>query len=213
MMTRTCLALCTFLALGCTPSDDKNDNTETDATTDSDDLETTATADTGDADAISFVDDAADGLSVVAVEPARYLGVWYEIATSPSPQQAACTATQAEYSLLDNGDIKVVNQCNLGSLDGDLNIIEGSASAVDDSYARLLVDFNLGFTAPYNIVELDGSVGDEPYEFAVVSSPGFFLWVLSRTPQMDPEVYDLLVERALDRGLPADTLIETLQPE
>ena len=123
MMTRTCLALCTFLALGCTPSDDKNDNTETDATTDSDDLETTATADTGDADAISFVDDAADGLSVVAVEPARYLGVWYEIATSPSPQQAACTATQAEYSLLDNGDIKVVNQCNLGSLDGDLRTI------------------------------------------------------------------------------------------
>ena len=215
MMTRTCFALCTLMALGCAPSDDKNDNTENEATTGTDDLETTGTDGTTDTedDGVSFVEDAADGLSVVAVEPERYLGVWYEIAASPSPQQAACTATQAEYSLLDNGDIKVVNQCNLGSLDGDLNIIEGSASFIDDSYARLLVDFNLGFTAPYNVVELDGTEGDAPYEFAVVSSPGFFLWVLSRTPQMDPELYDLIVERAVERGLPGDTLIETIHPE
>jgi len=216
MTIRPCLALCTLLALGCTPSDDKTDNNENEATTGTDELGTTGTdgtTDTGGDGGLSFVEDAADGVSVVAVEPDRYLGVWYEIASSPSPQQAACTATQAEYSLLDNGDIKVVNQCNLGSLDGDLNIIVGSASFVDDSYARLLVDFNLGFTAPYNVVELDGSTGDEPYEFAVVSSPGFFLWVLSRTPQMDPELYDIIVERAVERGLPGDTLIETIHPE
>ena len=53
----------------------------------------------------------------------------------------------------------------------------------------------------------------EPYAFAVVSAPGFALWVLSRTPQMDPELYDELVERALERGYPADEPIPTLQPE
>ncbi|HCH64604.1 MAG TPA: lipocalin, partial [Deltaproteobacteria bacterium] len=106
---------------------------------------------------------------------------------------------------------RVINRCYLDSLDGDFNEIEGSASFVDDTYARLLVDFGFGFEAPYNLVELDGRDGDAEYEFAVVSSPGFALWVLSRTPEMDPELYDLLVDRATDRGLPSDTLVATVQ--
>lgn len=161
----------------------------------------------------SFVADATDGASVEAVEAERYLGVWYEIATTPSPNQASCTGTTADYSLRDDGDIRVINRCYLGSLDGTLNEIEGKASFVDETGARLLVDFGFGFSAPYNIVELDGSAGDDPYEFAVVSSPGFSMWILSRTPQMDPELYDLLIERAADRELPVDRLAETPQPE
>ena len=188
---------------GETPADDTAATEET----------TSDTAATVTTDATTFVDDAADGQSVVAVDAGRYLGVWYEIATTPSPQQTSCTGTSAEYSLRDDGDVRVLNRCYLGSLDGPLNEIEGSASFVDASNARLLVDFGFGFAAPYNIVDLDGSAGDAPYDFAVVSSPGFALWILSRTPQMDPELYDLLVDRALERGLPADELVETLQPE
>lgn len=166
-----------------------------------------------DEEGISFVALASDELSVAAVEPERYLGLWYEIASTPSFQQQSCAGTTAEYALLDNGDISVLNRCFLGDLDGDLNEIEGSASFVDDTYARLLVDFGFGFEAPYYIVELDGANGDAPYQFAVVSSPGFALWVLSRTPQIDPELYDLLIERALQRELPADELVQTVQPE
>lgn len=161
----------------------------------------------------SFVPLADDGLSVSAVEPERYLGLWYEIATTPSGPQQSCTGTTAEYSLLDSGDIRVLNRCYLDSLDGALSEIEGSASFVDDSYARLLVDFGFGFTAPYNIVELDGSDGEEPYEFAVVSSSGVLMWVLSRTPEMDPDLYALLLERADDQDLPIDRLVETVQVE
>ena len=43
-----------------------------------------------------FVPDADDNASVESVDPARYLGVWYEIATTPSQQQAACAGTMAE---------------------------------------------------------------------------------------------------------------------
>jgi len=161
----------------------------------------------------TFVPDATDGLSVEAVEAERYLGTWYEIASTPSANQSECTGTTAEYSLRDDGDVRVVNRCYLGSLDGTLNQIEGKASFADDSGARLLVDFGFGFAAPYNIVDLDGAAGDAPYGFAVVSSPGFALWILSRTPQMDPELYGLLLQRGTDRGLPTDRLVETLQPE
>lgn len=212
---RACLALCVLLTVGCTPSEDKNTSGSDSDLDDSDGFDDTA-VDTGDGEksgSSDFVEDAEDGLSVVALDPARYLGVWYEIASSPSPQQSACAGTTADYSLRDDGDIRVLNRCYLGSLDGSLNEIEGKASTLDDTYARLLVDFDLGFEAPYYVVELDGQAGDEPYEFAVVSSAGFALWVLSRTPQMDPELYDLLVERATERGYPADTLIMTEQPQ
>ena len=207
------LALFALLATACASSDDKSTDGTTDGTTASESTTDGTTDGTTDADDGMFVEDAADGLSVASVNPERYLGVWYEIASTPSPQQALCAGTTAEYSLREDGDVRVVNRCYLGSLEGDLNVIEGSASFVDDTYARLLVDFNLGFEAPYNIVELDGQDGDEPYQFAVVSSPGFALWVLSRTPTMDAELYDTLLLRAADRGLPADTLIETVQPD
>ena len=41
---------------------------------------------------------------------------------------------------------------------------------------------------------------------------GAALWVLSRTPQMDPELYEILLERAEANDLPVDELIETEQP-
>ena len=73
------------------------------------------------------------------------------------------------------------------------------------------MDFNLGFEAPYNI-ELDGQDGDEPYQFAVVSSPASPCGCCL-APHHGRRLYDTLLLRAADRGLPADTLIETVQPD
>lgn len=161
----------------------------------------------------SFVEQSQDGASVQAVEPERYLGLWYEIATTPSFQQTRCTGTTAEYSLREDGLIGVLNRCYLDSLDGSLSQISGTATPIDDTFARLLVDLGFGFDAPYYVVDLDGSKGEEPYEFAVVSSGGQAMWILHRSPQMDPDLYDLLIERALERGLPVDDLMRTEQPD
>ena len=56
----------------------------------------------------------------------------------------------------DDGDIRVLNRCYLGSLDGSLNEIEGKASTLDDTYARLLVDFDLGFDLDFDSSERAG---------------------------------------------------------
>ena len=105
----------------------------------------TDTANT-DTDSVSeFVDYSADGMSVRSLEPTRYLGVWYEIATTPSFQEANCTGTTAEYGFIDDETISVYNRCYIGALDGRLNEIEGTASFADDSFARLFVDFGFGF--------------------------------------------------------------------
>ena len=92
-----------------------------------------------------FVADASDGESVESVDPARYLGLWYEIATTPSQQQSYCSGTMAEYSLIDADTIGVTNRCYVGDLDGNLNEVEATARPLDDTYARLMVDFGFGF--------------------------------------------------------------------
>ena len=158
-----------------------------------------------------FVSLADDGESVISLNPERYLGLWYEVATTPGMQQQNCVGTTATYGLIDEVTIEVVNKCWLGSFDGNENQIQGTATAIDDSYARLLVDFNFGFEAPYNVVELDGSSGDEPYQFAAVSSYTA-LWILSRTPDIDEALLEELLERLDERELPIDRLEYTEHP-
>ena len=62
---------------------------------------------------------------VAQLEPERYLGLWYEIATVPAGQQARCTGTTATYSSIDATTIGVRNQCYIDLLDGPLNSIDG----------------------------------------------------------------------------------------
>ena len=158
-----------------------------------------------------FASIAEDDQSVISLEPERYLGVWYEIATTPGFQQQNCVGTTATYSLIDTETIGVLNECWLGSFEGNRNRIEGTATAIDESYARLLVDFNFGFQAPYNVVELDGSSGSEPYQFAAVASYNA-LWILSRSPEIDEELLAELLERLEEREFPVDRLEYTPHP-
>ena len=46
-----------------------------------------------------------------SVDLKRYAGLWYEIASKPVSQQEGCRCTTAEYSLLEDGVIRVVNTC------------------------------------------------------------------------------------------------------
>jgi apolipoprotein D and lipocalin family protein len=49
--------------------------------------------------------------TVPSVDLNRYLGVWYEIASYPAWFQKGCTGSTADYSLLPNGRIQVINRC------------------------------------------------------------------------------------------------------
>ena len=67
-------------------------------------------------------------LTVVdSVDLQRYLGKWYEIASYPAWFQKDCTGSTAEYDLLPDGRIQVVNRCFEKQLDGPLKESEGKA--------------------------------------------------------------------------------------
>jgi apolipoprotein D and lipocalin family protein len=147
--------------------------------------------------------------TVEKVELPRYLGTWYEIASFPQSFQKGCTATTATYSLRSDGEIDVLNRCRKHRLDGVENQALGRARVVDTvTNARLEVSFFRPFWGGYWIIDLGND-----YQYAVVGHPGRdYLWILSRTPTMAPEVYDGILSRLRERGYQTERLVKTLQP-
>ncbi len=154
--------------------------------------------------------EAAGELSVVPrVEIERYLGTWYEIARYPNRFQNECVSVTADYSLRDDGKIRVVNACRKGAPDGPIKRIEGKAWVVDrETNAKLRVQFFWPFWGAYWIIDLG-----EDYKYAVVGHPKRkYLWILSRTPDMSPELYQTIVERLVKKGYDPARLEKTPQP-
>ena len=154
----------------------------------------------------------ADGRSlevVPYVDLSRYLGTWYEIATVPQRFQKGCVGVSAEYSPRKNGDIQVVNTCIQDTLDGEVRKVRGKARVVDKTTnAKLKVSFFWPFWGSYWIIGLDAD-----YQWAVVGHPSRnYLWILSRSPQMDDVLYDKLLKLIAEKGYDLERIEKTLQP-
>lgn len=143
---------------------------------------------------------------VERVDIERYLGKWYEIARLPFSQQEGCNCTTAEYELIDSATLRVINKC---IKDGELDDANGKAFVVEGSKnAKLRVQFFWPFRGDYWVIELD----EENYQYAVVGTPSRkYMWILSRTPQMDDTIYNSLIERASAKGFDINKLIKTKQ--
>jgi apolipoprotein D and lipocalin family protein len=148
-------------------------------------------------------------LQVVSyVDLNKYGGTWYEIARYPNRFQEGCVGTSATYTLLQDGKIGVLNQCRKGSLDGEISSAKGKAWVVDkETNAKLKVSFFWPFSGDYWIIDLG-----ENYEYAVVGHPDRkYLWILSRTPEMDDPTYNLILERIRKQSYDVSKLMKTLQ--
>ena len=145
---------------------------------------------------------------VPQVDLKRYLGTWYEIARFPFRIQEGCVATQATYTLLEDGKIGVLNQCRKNSFDGEFSTAKGKAWVVDkETHAKLKVRFFWPFSGDYWIIDL----GDH-YDYAVVGYPNRkYLWILSRTPQMDETLYKQILEKLHHQHYDVSRLIKTPQ--
>ncbi|MDH4281235.1 MAG: lipocalin family protein [Myxococcales bacterium] len=146
--------------------------------------------------------------TVPEVDLNRYLGTWYEIASYPQSFQEGCTGTTATYTLRDDGQIDVLNECRKGSLDGKEDSARGRARVVDrDTNAKLEVSFFRPFWGDYWIIDLGPD-----YEYAVVGHPSRdYLWILSRTPTLDEATYEGISSRLEQEGYPLDRLQKTIQ--
>ena len=142
------------------------------------------------------------------VDLTRYGGSWYEIASYPQSFQKGCTGTTASYAARDDGEIDVTNRCFLERLDGEEKTANGRARVVDEkTRAKLEVSFFRPFWGDYWVIDLAPD-----YSYAVVGHPSRdYLWILSRTPTMAPDVYQGILDRLKAQGYELDRLQRTLQ--
>jgi apolipoprotein D and lipocalin family protein len=137
------------------------------------------------------------------VELEKYLGKWFEIAHLPARFQEGCTDTTATYTLSEDGNISVLNECRRN---GKVKLAKGKAKVVDkNSGAKLKVTFFWPFYGDYWIIDLG-----KDYNYAVVGTPNRkYLWILSRTPQMADKLFSQLIESAKSKGFDVSKLIKT----
>ena len=132
-----------------------------------------------------------DNSTVERVDLDRYLGEWYEIVRKPHSFEKGMSHVKATYTLLPDGRLDVRNE---GMKNGKHKVAHGKARTTDTA-GQLKVTFFI-FPAEYNIMEL---APDYSYSVVGGSNDGY-LWILSRTPTMEPEVLEGIYERLEGRG-------------
>lgn len=156
--------------------------------------------------AITFISCTASKPSgVTTVEPFdgnRYMGKWYEIARLDHKFERGLTNVTAEYSLNDDGTIKVINR-GFDPEKNKWNNATGKAKFVEGpNKGRLKVSFFGPFYGGYNVIALDD------YENAMVTgNDRDYLWLLSRTPQMPEVIKQRYLAQASELGYDTDALI------
>jgi len=134
----------------------------------------------------------------------KYLGKWYEIARLDHSFERGLTKVTAEYSLREDGGVKVLNR-GYSTEKNSWKEAEGKAYFVekpDQGYLKVsLFGF---FYGSYIVFDLD----QENYQYALVCGPKkSYLWILAREPQLAQDVKDRLIAKASAAGFDTGKLI------
>ncbi|CAA6823020.1 MAG: Outer membrane lipoprotein Blc [uncultured Thiotrichaceae bacterium] len=146
-----------------------------------------------------------DGIKPVeGFDVQRYLGKWYEIARLDHSFERGLSNITAEYSIKDDGSIRVLNRGFKDSAQ-EWSEAEGKAKFTDaKDVGALRVSFFGPFYGGYNIIELD----KENYQYALIVGNNMkYLWILSRSPILDPMIQERLISKASELGFPTNELI------
>lgn len=146
-----------------------------------------------------------DGIvPVKEFELGNYLGKWYEIARLDHWFERGLTKATAEYSLSDNGGVKVVNRGFDPEKDKWKTAV-GKASFVNtENDGFLKVSFWGPFYGSYVIFDLDR----DNYQYSFVCGPNrSYLWLLSRTPTVKKELIESFVQKSKALGFDTEKII------
>lgn len=151
-------------------------------------------------------------VTIEALDLSRYLGHWVEIARYPNRFQRHCVGdVQADYRLLPEGRVEVINRCRNDS--GAISEAVGVARQIGGAdsprlevrFAPAWLSFIPAVWGDYWVIDLD-----EKYQLAAISGPSReYLWILSRTPEVSPAVYAALLDRLRAQGFDLGKLERT----
>ncbi len=133
----------------------------------------------------------------------KYLGKWYEIARFDFRFERGLNNTTAEYTLRDDGKIKVLNR-GYNYEKKEWKEATGKAKfAESDTVAMLKVSFFGPFYAGYNVIAID-----KDYKYSLVAGSSFdYLWILSREKTIPESVKSDYLKIAQDYGFDTSKLL------
>lgn len=133
----------------------------------------------------------------------KYLGKWYEIARLDFRFERNLKNTTAEYSINNNGTIKVFNK-GYNTKTNKWKTATGKAKFVkDENLAMLKVSFFGPFYSGYNVIAID-----KEYKYALITGKNLkYLWILSRDTTIPEEVKKNYLELAQSLGYKINDLV------
>jgi apolipoprotein D and lipocalin family protein len=143
---------------------------------------------------------------VVAIKPfdkEKYLGKWYEIARFDFKFERNLNNTTAQYSINENGTIKVINR-GYNYEKKKWEEATGVAKFVGESdVAMLKVSFFRPFYGGYNVIAIDND-----YKYALVCGNKLsYLWILSRETTIPEDIKQNYLAIAKKQGFNTSDLI------
>lgn len=133
----------------------------------------------------------------------KYLGKWYEVARFDFKFERGLNNTTAEYSLNNNGSIKVKNRGYNFEKEEWKQAIGKAKFVNDDNVAKLKVSFFGPFYSGYNVIALD-----EAYKYALVAGESLsYLWILSRETKIPEDIKDKYLKIAEEIGFNTSELL------
>jgi apolipoprotein D and lipocalin family protein len=145
-----------------------------------------------------------DGAVVVKpFDKTKYLGKWYEIARLDFKYERNLNNTTAEYSINEDGSIRVENR-GFDMVKKVWKRAIGKAKLLGDKQeGRLKVSFFGPFYSGYNVIALDPD-----YKYALIAGKNLsYLWILSRETTLQDAVKQDYLKIAGDLGYKTEDLI------
>ena len=140
---------------------------------------------------------------VKSVDLQKYTGTWYEIMRLPNSFEKGLMCTTANYSIKENGDIKVVNSGHKIEEPSAIKTSSGTAWAPNpEEPTKLKVRFFWPFSGNYWIIALDPD-----YKYVMIGEPSRkYLWILCREKSLAEETITTLLAQAKSQGFDTSAL-------
>ena len=125
------------------------------------------------------------------VDLPRFMGRWYVIASIPTFIEKDAYQAVETYELNADGTIATTFTFHKGSLDGPLKSMKPRGTVRSATNATWGMQFVWPFKAEYLIAYVDPQYS----ETIVARSKRDYVWIMARSPQLDPTAYQRLEDR------------------
>ena len=144
-----------------------------------------------------------NAVAVKSFDKEKYLGKWYEIARLDFKFERNMDNTTAEYSLNEDGSIKVDNQGYNTKKEEWAQAIGKAKFVGDENIGMLKVSFFGPFYGGYNVIAID-----KDYKYALVAGESLkYLWILSRETEIPNAIKTKYLKIAENIGYDTSALL------